>query len=179
MKASEFPLNSTENITPDMLPSVPFMDADDELKPMARLIGDRTPHNFELNVDKIKFLYTNKAKKEGGKYCIGELIVRSDKEKAIYDAYDYALLVYHPTWKELDAKNKFIQLDRLLCGVEVETKKTGEEVTKKAPFDCREYVDNMMFWGADPVLKSSEIVHLAITRYLEDQKEKSKTAHAE
>ncbi len=171
MKASDFPINSVKAITPDMLPTIAFMDADDELKPMARLIADRTPHNFEMNADRIKFLYTTKAKKEGGKYYIGELIVRSDKEKAIYDAYDYALIVYQPIWKELDAMNKFIQLDRLLCGVDIETKKNGDEVKKKAPVDCREYVDNMMFWGSDSVLKSSETVHLAVTRYLEDQKE--------
>lgn len=98
-------------------------------------------------------------------------MVRSEKERAIYDAYDYVVIVYYPIWKELDNKNKFIQLDKLLCGVEIETKKSGAEVLKKAAYDCREYTDNMHFWGADNVLKSSEAVHLAVTRYIESQKE--------
>jgi len=157
--------------TPEMLDSVDYMDADDELGPMAQRIKDRTPHNYDLKVERIKFLYTSKPKKEGGKYCIGELMVRSEKERAIYDAYDYVVIVYYPIWKELDNKNKFIQLDKLLCGVEIETKKSGAEVLKKAAYDCREYTDNMHFWGADNVLKSSEVVHLAVTRYIESQKE--------
>jgi len=174
MKATDFPLNSLECVTPDLLPSVEFMDADDELRAMSRLISDRTPHNMEVEVDRIKFLYTSKAKKEGGKYSIGELLVRSNKEKAVYDAFDYVCIVYHPVWKDLDKPNKFIQLDKLLCGVNIETKKSGEEVKKKAPFDSREYMNNMSFWGSDPVLRSSETVHLAAARYVEEQKEKSK-----
>ncbi len=174
MKSSDFPINSIECITPDMLPSIEFMDADDEMRPMARLIHDRTPHNIDMDVERIKFLYSTKAKKEGGKYSMGELLVRSSKERAVYDAYDYVCIVFQPVWKDLDAANKFIQLDRLLCGVAIETKKSGEEVKKKAPFDSREYMSNMSFWGSDSVLKSSETIHLATSRYIEEQKENAK-----
>ncbi len=172
--AKDFPLKDAETVTPTMLESIDYMDADDELAPMARRIRDNTPHNIDLNVERIKFLYSNKPKKEGGKYNIGELLVRGAKEKAVYDAFDYVLIVYYPTWKELDKPTKFIQLDKLLCGVEIETKKSGEEVMKKSPFDCREYSNNMHYWGADEVLRSSESVHLAIQRHLEESKEKNK-----
>lgn len=174
MNSTDFPLVNIDPVTPDMLESIDYMDADDELGPMAERIRDNTPHNDALKVDRIKFLYSNKAKKEGGKYSIGELIVRNEKERAVYDAYDYVLIVYYPTWKELDKTNKFIQLDRLLCGVEIETNKAGVEMVKKSPFNCREYMNNMHFWGPDAVLKSSEIVHLAAERYIENAKEKSK-----
>lgn len=160
--------------TPEMPETIEYMDADEELDPIAQRIKDHTPHNFDLNLERIKFLYTNKPKKEGGKYSIGELMVRNEKERAIYDAYDYVVIVYHPIWKELDNHNKFIQLDKLLCGVEVETKKSGEETIKKAAYDSREYMDNMNFWGADSVLKSSEAVNLATLRYIESIKEKKK-----
>lgn len=174
MKSSEFPLESVKCITPDLDASIEYMDADDEIRPMARLIQDSTPHNMEIEVDRVKFLYTTKAKKEGGKYSIGELIVRSPKERAVYDAYDYVCIVYHPVWKDLDPSNKFIQLDKLLCGISIEVKKSGESVKKKAPFDSREYTNNMSFWGSDPVLRSSETVHLAALRYIEEQKEQKK-----
>lgn len=179
MKAEDFAMADVEAVTPDMLGSIEFMDADDELAPMARSIQRQTPHNQDLNVDRIKFLYTNKSKKEGGKFTIGELSARNEKERAVFDEYDYVLTVYYPTWRELDKMNKFIQLDRLLCGVEVETKESGIDVItkiKKGPFDCREYMDNMHYWGADAVLKSSEVVHLATSRIAEQTKEsKSKT----
>lgn len=162
--------------TPTMLESIDYMDADDELQAILAKIKANTPHNSDINGDRIKFLYTNKAKKEGGKYVIGELIARSEKERAVYDAYDYVVIVYYPIWKELDGNHKFIQLDKLLCGVDVEIKKTGEEAIKKAAPDSREYMDNMYYWGADNVLKSSEIVHLAATRYIESQKEAKKNA---
>ena len=169
--SKDFPIELSTT-TPEIPESIDYMDADDELRVMAQRIKDRTPHNYDLKVDRIKFLYTNKPKKEGGKYSIGELIVRNEKERAVYDAYDYVLIVYYPTWKELDNKNKFIQLDRLLCGVEIKTAKSGIETVKKAAYDCREYGDNLHFWGADDVLKSSETVHLAVSRYIESQKEK-------
>lgn len=162
-----------ETVTPDMPEADEYMDADRELAPMAERIKSQTPHNYDLKVDRIKFLYSKKAKKEGGKFTIGELIMRGEKERAVYDAYDYVVIVYHPTWKELDKNHKFIQLDRLLCGVEIETKESGQETMKKSPFDSREYMDNMYYWGADAVLKSSEIVHLAATRYQEKAKENS------
>lgn len=69
--------------TPVMLETVDYMDADEELGSMAQRIKDRTPHNYGLKVERIKFLYTNKPKKEGGKYSIGELMVRNEKERAV------------------------------------------------------------------------------------------------
>lgn len=174
MRSSEFNMSNVEAVTPDMMPSIEYMDADDELAPMASSIKQQTPHNMELNIDRIKFLYTNKAKKEGGKYTMGQLIVRNETERAVYDSYDYILLVYHPTWKDLDKNNKFIQLDKLLCGVDVEVNKAGQEAIKKAAYDCREYTNNMHYWGADIVLKSSEMIHLAVSRHIEEMKENSK-----
>lgn len=158
--------------TPQMPEGIGYMDADEELGAMAKRIRDHTPHNYALKVERIKFLYTNKPKKEGGKYSIGELIMRNEKERAIYDAYDYVVIVYYPIWKELDKKNKFIQLDKLLCGVSMDISKSGTETIKKAAYDSREYTDNMHFWGADNVLRSSEAVHLATTRHIESIKEK-------
>lgn len=169
----DFPMLNIDPVTPDMLGSQDYMDADDELSPMADLIKQQTSHNYDIRVDRIKFLYTNKAKKEGGRYIIGELMVRNEKERVVYDACDYVVIVYHPVWKDLDKPNKFIQLDRLLCGIEIEIKKSGEEAIKKAAYDCREYIDNLHYWGADDVLKSSETVHLAITRHIEESKEKA------
>ncbi len=171
MSAKDF-YTEIKCVTPDMLESIDYMDADEELAPMAKRIKDRTPHNYNLKVERIKFLYTNKAKKEGGKYTIGDLMVRNEKERVIYDAYDYVVVVYYPVWRELDDRNKFLQLDKLLCGVDIETKKSGVESIKKAAPDCREYMNNMYFWGADDVLKSSETVHLAVTRHIELAKEK-------
>jgi hypothetical protein len=60
--------------------------------------------------------------------------------------------------------------------VDITTKESGEEVKKKAPFNSREYMKNMAFWGSDSVLKSSETVHLATERYIEEQKEAKKNA---
>ncbi len=91
-------------------------------------------------------------------------------EKVVDNTYDYILLVYYRTWKELDVKNKVIQLDKLLCGINVDE---DGKTTKKPP-DSREYIKNMNKFGSDDVLKSSELVNMTTERILEEDREAKK-----
>jgi hypothetical protein len=171
MKSDEF-LMGVPVETSNMPSGMQYFDADDELVPMAKKISSQTPHNMEIKVERIKFLYTQKVKKEGGVYVIGQLSLRSEVERAVHDDYDYVITLYHPVWKNLDIKSKFMQLDKILCGIKIDVnKKTGEEMVKKTAYDCREYMANLNYWGADKVLKNTEIVHLAIQQYLETKGE--------
>jgi hypothetical protein len=154
-----------------------FQDADDELKHIAQFIKEKTPHNSEIEPERIKFLYTGKAKKDAGRYIAGYLIARSNMDKMVNDDYDYFLVVYHPAWKSLDSKQKAIQLDKILCGVDIAPGKDPAEVVfKKKQTDSREYIDNMRHFGSEEVLKSSEIVELACIQAIEKQKEDAKKA---
>src|SRR5258708_3353638 len=151
--------------TPTIDGSWTYQDADDELKPIAKFIAAKTSHNSEIDPNRIKFLYTTKVKKEGGRFGIGSLAMRSDIERLVNDEYDYILTIYYPVWKNLDSKNKAIQLDKILCGVELAPgKDAAEVVVKKKPTDSREYTENMKHFGEVEVLKSSEIVDLAVQR---------------
>jgi hypothetical protein len=98
-------------------------------------------------------------------------------DKMVNDEYDYFLVVYHPAWKGLDSKQKTIQLDKILCGVEMaQGKDMADVVFKKKQTDSREYIENMRHFGADEVLKSSEIIELACIQAIEREKEDAKKA---
>lgn len=172
-KSEDFDL-SIQYDTPNMPENVSYMDADDEILPMAKRISSQTPHNMSIEPDRIKYLFSSKPKKEGSVYVLGQLLVRNEVERAIAEDYDYVLIIFQPVWKNLRAEEKFIQLDKLLCGVNIDVNKKGEKQIKKNQFDCREYIDNMSFWGADKVMKTTEIVQLAIEQHVESKKEEKK-----
>jgi len=147
-----------------------YMNADEELKPIAEYIKMNARHNEEVNVDKIKFLYTTEAKKDG-KYVVGQLSTRSALEKTLADNVDFFLTVNYKLWSELDIENKVIQLDKLLCGIAI----TVDNKTKKKSVDSKEYLDNLYHYGAEKVLHSSEAVDMAMSRILDEEKEMKKT----
>lgn len=166
---------STQNFpTPTMLESIEYMDADDELGLIFNHLKQNTGHLGDIDRGRIKFLYGNKPKKDGGRYIIGYLMARGILEKTVVPQYDYIVVVYYPIWKDLDNESKSLHLDKILCGIHVEQDKNGNEIAKKMPTDSREYYDNMRYWGADKVLKQSEAMHLAITSKIEDIKSKNK-----
>jgi hypothetical protein len=148
-----------------------YIEADDELLPIARWIKSNVDHNSEINPEKIKFLYTTKPKKDGGRYVLGNLMLRSEVEKMVNDDYDYILPIHYKSWKELDLENKIIQLDKILCGVEVDYL---EGKTKKKAIDSKEYINNLHFYGAEKVINSSEMVDMTIHRIVSEEKEDKK-----
>jgi hypothetical protein len=169
LKTPEFPIENFGNWE--------FQDADDELRVIAEFIKEKTSHNSEIDPERIKFLYTTKAKKDAGRYIAGYLIARSNMDKMVNDEYDYFLVVFHPAWKSLDSKQKTIQLDKILCGIEIAPGKDPSEVLfKKKQTDSREYTENMRHFGAEEVLKSSEIVDMACVQAIEKAKEDAKRA---
>jgi hypothetical protein len=152
-----------------------YQDADDELALIANFIASKTPHNSEIDPTRIKFFYTTKVKKDGGKFIIGTLSAIDELSRMINDQYDYILCIYFPVWKDLDSKNKAIQLDKILCGVDLAPgKDQAEVVVKKRATDSREYTENMKHFGELEVIKSSEIVDLAVQRIMEKAAEDKK-----
>jgi len=150
-----------------------YMDADEELSPIARHIKNNTVHNADIETNRIKFLYsTMNPKKEGGRYVLSSLTKRSDIDKMVNDDYDYIITVYYDVWKDLDEANKIIQLDKALCGIDMGT--LDKPALKKATPDTREYNDNLRHYGAETVLDSSEMVDLACQRISEEKKEKKR-----
>ncbi len=152
-----------------------YQDADDELRQIATFIASKTSHESEIEPSRIRFFYTNKVKKDGGRFIIGTLSVRDELERVNNDEFDYFLCVYYPVWKDLDSKNKVIQLDKILCGVDLAPgKDQAEVVVKKKGTDVREYKENMDHFGELEVMKSSEIVDLAVVRIMEKAAEDKK-----
>jgi len=152
-----------------------YHDADDELVLVARFLASKASHESEIDPTRIKFFYTNKVKKDGGKFIIGTLSAIDELQRMINDQYDYILCVYYPVWKDLDSKNKAIQLDKILCGVDLAPgKDEAEVIVKKKPTDSREYSENMKHFGELEVLKSSEIVNMAVQRIMEEAAEEKK-----
>ena len=165
-----------DTLTPDMASDIEFMDADEELREIAKFISEHSPYNEEVEVNKIKFLYTTNFKKEGGRHSVGSLIVRSAMEKAIDDRYDYIICLIHPIWKNLDTVTKTIQLDKLMCGINVSYKNDGTKKFSKATQNSREYLDNLRFFGADKVIDSSDLVHQTGTQIEDQMKDEKKKA---
>lgn len=152
-----------------------WQHADEELSPISEFIHKHTPHNSEIDPKRIKFYYVSKPIKEGGRFIVGNLKAIGVFERAMINNYDYYLCIYYPIWKDLDSKNKAIQLDKVLCGVDLAEGKDKAEVNvKKRQTDIREYKPNVDFFGADVVLKSSEMVHLSGERIVEQESEERK-----
>jgi len=151
-----------------------FIDADEEMVEIAQFIKEHTPHNMNIEPERIKFFYMNKPKKIGGKFVIGDIAVRPRVERLIENKLDFIVFIHYAVWKELDNENKVMQLDKVLCGADVNTM-DADDVKKKAT-DSREYVENMKHFGSDKILNSSEIVHLTVERMLEEEKEAKKIA---
>jgi hypothetical protein len=158
--------------TPDIKGEWKYDDADDELQAISSYIRQNSEYNSDVEIERIKFLYTKSAKKVGGKYAIGDIILRSELEKMIDDSFDYIVTVYYPVWKDLTKEHKVIQLDKLLCGVDLGT--IDKPSIKKKSADSREFISSIKNFGADTVIQSSEIVHLAAERIAEKEKEDKK-----
>lgn len=158
--------------TPHLEKDVSFFDADEELVPIAKFIVKYNQHASNIDISKIKFLYTNKTKKEGGRFILGDLIKRPDYERVINQDFDFCLMVYYQAWKELSMEHKVIQLDKLLCGIEI-TESEDQKISKK-PKDSREYIENMRHFGAQKVMESSEIIHMTCERIMEEEKEEKR-----
>lgn len=149
-----------------------FEDADDELRPIAKYIKDTTTHNADVEPNRIKFLYSDKPKKQGGRYGIFTLVQRSDMEKMVSDSYDYILIVFYDVWKDLTAEGKVIQLDKALCGIDMGDMEKPKLGKKSA--DSQEFTHNMNHYSPKKVMQISETVHLAVESILEQRKEQKK-----
>lgn len=146
-----------------------YQDADDELRGISDFIKNHFSHNANIEPERIKFFYTMKTKKVGGRYTLGSLKLRDEEERALDEDFDFIISVFYPVWKELDAKAKVVQLDKILCGIQME-----EEKLKKKQSDSIEYVDNLYCFGVEDVIKSTEVVHLSTEQFIEKQKEAKK-----
>ena len=151
-----------------------FEDADDEMLFIADHIKRTTQHNEHIEPHRIKFLYSNKPKKDGSSYSLFELFKRNDMDKMINDTYDFILTIFYDVWKALEPEQKLIMLDKALCGIDMGDMES-QKVGKKTP-DSKEFKSNMRFFGADKVMNTSEIVDLACRRIIEDKKDAKKAA---
>ena len=154
-----------------------FQEADEELMAIADFIASKASNGHDIQPDRISYWYTNKVKKDGGKFILGSLTARDELERRKNNDFDYFLSVYYPVWKDLDSKNKAIQLHKILCGFNLTPGKDPAEVlVKKNPTDTREYKENIDFFGAEDVLNSSNIINMAVTTILEKAAEDKKNA---
>jgi hypothetical protein len=163
-----------KNNTPIYQSIEKFEDADDEMLFIASHIKSTTQHNEYIEPNRIKFLYSNKPKKDGSSYTLFDLFKRSDMDKMINDTYDFILTTYYDVWKDLESEQKIMLLDKALCGIDMgnmENQKIG-----KTPPDSKEYKANMRYYGADKVMNTSEIVDSACRRIIEEKKEQQKMA---
>lgn len=151
------------------------MDADDEMLAIAQYIVKHNQHNEYVLPERIKFLYSPKPKKDGGRYSLFDLIKRSEIEKMINDDFDFILTIFYDVWSKLEPEQKIIQLDKALCGVDMGDGEEIEKLKKKAP-DSKEYVSNMYFYGAEKVMRISEVIDLSCASAMEERKEKEKNA---
>lgn len=165
-------LKTLKNSTPVIQDLQTYMDADDEVLPIARQIVKDNQHNEYVLPERIKYLYSPKPKKDGGRYSLFDLIKRSEIEKMVNDEYDFILTVFYDVWAKLEPEQKVIQLDKALCGIDM-GENDNDKVKKKAP-DSKEYVSNMLFYGAEKVMRISEIVDLSCATAVEERKEKEK-----
>jgi hypothetical protein len=163
-----------KNSTPVYQSIEKFEDADDEMLFIANHIKRTTQHNEYIEPSRIKFLYSNKPKKDGSSYSLFDLFKRNDMDKMIDDSYDFILTIFYDVWKDLEPEQKIMMLDKALCGIDMggmESQKVG-----KNPPDSKEYKANMRFYGADKIMNTSDIVDLACRRILEEKKEQQKLA---
>ena len=171
-------LDSLKNSTPTIKEfNEKFIDADDELKAIAKKLKTTSKYLSEVDPDRIKFFYTNKPKKRGDNYEIFNLMLRNELEKTIEESYDYILTVYYAVWAQLDPIQKVISLDKALCGIDFGS---GEEIKLgKASPDCSEFKNNMKEYGATKVMDTSELITLTCRRIAEEVKEAAKQAKAD
>lgn len=167
-------LKTLKSSTPVILDLQTYMDADDEMLMIARQIVKENQHNEYVLPERIKFLYSPKPKKDGGRYSLFDLIKRSEIEKMVNDDYDFILTIFYDVWSKLEPEQKVIQLDKALCGIDMGDGE-AEKLKKKSP-DSKEYVSNMLFYGAEKVMQISEIVDLSCASAMEERKEKEKNA---
>lgn len=168
-------LKELKNSTPVIQDLQTYMDAEDEILAIARYIVKHNQHNEYIVPERIKFLYSPKPKKDGGRYSLFDLIKRSEIEKMVNDDYDFILTIFYDVWAKLEPEQKIIQLDKALCGIDMGDGEQEEKVKKKAP-DSKEYVSNMMFYGAENVMRISEIIDLSCASAMEERKEKEKNS---
>jgi hypothetical protein len=165
-----------KNNTPIFQEIAEYEDADEEMLFLATHIKRTTTHNEYVEPNNIKFLYSNKPKKEGSVYTLFEL----SKVPAIYQMlnpekkYDFCLSIYYNVWKDLTSEQKLMMLDKALCGVDMGSMEK-QKISKKS-YDSKEYKDNMHFFGRDRVMDTSEMVHLACLRIIEEKKEQARAA---
>lgn len=156
-----------------------YLPADAELREIANYIcGKIASKKDRVDVKRIKFLYTSKPKKEAGRNVAGYLISRSDIERIVDDRYDYVICVYYHAWKDFDAKTKVIQLDKIMCGIEVEVDMDQKRNVKKNQANIREFQENINYFGANEVITSSEIVDLAVASAMDTVKHEKKNRQA-
>ena len=165
-------LKELKNSTPVIQDLQAYMDADDEMLLIARQIVKENQHNEYVLPERIKYLYSPKPKKDGGRYSLFDLIKRSEIEKMVNDNYDFILTIFYDVWAKLEPEQKVIQLDKALCGIDM-GEGEADKSKKKAP-DSKEYVSNMLFYGAEKVMRISEIVDLSCATAVEERKEKEK-----
>lgn len=168
-------LNSLKNSTPVIQDLQTYMDADDEMLAIAQYIVKHNQHNEYVLPERIKFLYSPKPKKDGGRYSLFDLIKRSEIEKMVNDDFDFILTIFYDVWAKLEPEQKIIQLDKALCGIDMGDGEEVEKLKKKAP-DSKEYVSNMYFYGAEKVMRISEVIDLSCASAMEERKEKEKNA---
>lgn len=168
-------LNSLKNSTPVIQDLQTYMDADDEMLAIAQYIVKHNQHNEYVLPERIKFLYSPKPKKDGGRYSLFDLIKRSEIEKMVNDDFDFILTIFYDVWAKLEPEQKIIQLDKALCGIDMGDGEEIEKLKKKAP-DSKEYVSNMYFYGAEKVMRISEVIDLSCASAMEERKEKEKNA---
>lgn len=167
-------LNKLKNSTPVIQQLESFMDADDEMKEIADYIKRHNQHNEYIETERIKFLYSPKPKKDGSRYVIFELFKRSDIDKMINDDYDFILTAFYDVWSKLESEQKIIQLDKALCGIDINVNDNTEPKPKKKAPDSKEYVANMLMYGPEKVMRISEQVDMACQTALEQRKQDAK-----
>lgn len=163
-----------KNSTPIYQTIEKFEDADEEMLFISNHIKRTTQHNESIEPNRIKFLYSNKPKKDGSSYTLFDLFKRSDMDKMIDDTYDFILTIFYDVWKDLEPEQKILMLDKALCGIDMGDME-NQKLSKTSP-DSKEYKSNMRFYGADKVMNTSDVVDLACRRILEEKKEQQKIA---
>lgn len=165
-------LDSLKNSTPVLPEFKGYFDADDEISPIAKEITSSSSYLNDLDVSRIKFLYSSKPKKNGESYDIFNLFMRNEVDKTIDDTYDFVLTIYYEVWKQLDPERKVIALDKALCGIDYGTI-DSPKMKKKGP-DVFEYKTNMRQYGAQNVMNASEAISMACERIIEQKKEEKR-----
>lgn len=166
-------LDKLKNSTPVIKELEAYMDADDEMIEIAEYIKKHNQHNEYVEPSRIKFLYAPKPKKDGSRYVLFDLHKRSDMDKMINNQFDFILTIFYDVWAVLSGEQKIIQLDKALCGIEVDISQADAKSKKKSP-DSKEYVANMLMYGPKNVMDISELVDLKCVNAIEKRKEDAK-----